>query len=41
MGADMNGHIWEMDGVENKNGKLVKKLAQECCMEVGNCVNSY
>ena len=27
-----------MDGVENKNGRLVKKLARECGMEVLNCV---
>ena len=31
--------IWEMDHVENKNGKLIKKrLARECSLEVGNCV---
>ena len=29
IGVDMNGHIWEMDGVENKNGKLIKKLAHK------------
>ena len=38
VGRDMNEHIWEMDSGENKNRKLIKQLACECSLEVGNCV---
>ena len=38
VGGDMNGHVWELDGVENRNGRMVKKVAAETGLIL---LNSY
>ena len=34
----MNGHIWELDKCENGNGRLIKGLARDCELAIGNCI---
>ena len=36
VGGDMNGHVWELDGVENRNGRMIKKLVAESGMIMMN-----
>ena len=38
LGGDMNGHIWEIDGCENTNGKLLKEMAQGSGLQILNMV---
>ena len=38
IGGDLNGHIFELDGCENENGKLIKKLVNTNSLEILNCV---
>ena len=38
LGGNMNGHIWEIDGCENTNGKLLKEMAQGSGLQMLNMV---
>ena len=38
VGGDLNGHIGELDGRENRNGGLIKWLTETCNLEILNCV---
>ena len=38
VGGDFNGHIRELDNDENRNGMLMKRIAEETGMEILNCI---
>ena len=38
LGGDFNGHIGELDGRGNRNGGLLKWLAEACDLEILNCM---
>jgi exonuclease III len=38
VGGDFNGHIWELDGVENVNGRMLKECAIENDLEIMNVI---
>ena len=38
IGGDMNGHIWELDKCEKKNGNLLKSVMDEINLQILNCV---
>ena len=38
IGGDMNGHIFEMDGCENENGRLLKEMVRKNSFEILNCI---
>ena len=38
IGSDMNGHIWELDGCENGNGRRMKESMNEMGLQILNCV---
>ena len=38
IGGDMNVHIWELDGCENKNGRRTKENMNEFGIQILNCV---
>lgn len=37
IGGDFNGHIYELDGREDRNGRLVKLMAEDNELELLNC----
>ena len=34
----MNAHIWELDGCENENGRMMKENMNEIGLQILNCV---
>ena len=38
IGGDLNGHIYELDGNENRNGEIIRALALNSNLEILNCV---
>ncbi|ELT96537.1 hypothetical protein CAPTEDRAFT_216074 [Capitella teleta] len=38
VGGDFNGHIWELDEVENVNGRMLKECAIENYLEIMNVI---
>ena len=34
----MNAHIWELDGCENENGRMMKETMNEIRLQILNCV---
>ena len=36
VGGDMNGHVWEIDGIENGNGRLMKCMTKDAGLQILN-----
>ena len=37
IGGYMNAHIWELDGCENENGRMMKENMNEIGLQILNC----
>ena len=37
IGGDFNGHVYELDGREDRNGRLIKLMAEDNELELLNC----
>ncbi|ELT89483.1 hypothetical protein CAPTEDRAFT_212534 [Capitella teleta] len=38
IGDDFNAHIWEMDGVENENGRIMRSLVESSELDIMNVI---
>ena len=41
IGGDLNGHICELDGHDNRNGEIVKGIAENGELEILNCIMEH